>query len=369
VPSSTSNSKERAPSGSWVGIWILALGLFLLLATGMEVALRVDGFVPTIRQTPAFWAFHRRRADSARPGRRVLTLVGQSRMDLDIDLPVLTAELPHREVVQLAIPGMNPIPVLRDLAEDSAFSGDVVVSLLAGHLLGYGGDPGAYVAAAHKPAPNLNGRLNLLASATMESLLVLKDGEVSPRLLLTDLLSGSGFPRPSHIWMSFDRERKADFSKVDVASLRAARIEREKFLYSRWRTTPPSDEAFSAALLELRKIVSRIEGRGGRVAIVRLPTSDGLWEMEEAIFPRTRFWDRIEGEVGCLTIHFRDVPEMASAHLPDTSHLDYRDAPAFTRALLRTLLEAGFFGAEGSPPGLPPQAGGPPRVPGLSASP
>jgi hypothetical protein len=358
VPSSTSNSKERAPSGSWVGIWILALGLFLLLATGLEVALRVDGFVPTIRQTPAFWAFHRRRVDSARPGRRVLTLVGQSRMDLDIDLPVLTAELPHREVVQLAIPGMNPLPVLRDLAEDSAFSGDVVVSLLAGHLLGYGGDPREYVAAAHKPAPNLNGWLNLKASTTMESHLVLLDGEVSPRLLLTDLVSGSGFPQPSHIWMSFDRERKADFSRADVASLRANRIAREKFLYSRWRTTPPSDEAFSAAVLELRELVSRIQDRGGRVALVRLPTSDELWEMEEKIFPRTRFWDRIAREVGCLTIHFRDVPEMASVHLPDTSHLDYRDAPAFTRALLRTLSEAGFFQAVGSSPGVAAQAPG-----------
>jgi hypothetical protein len=239
VPSSTSNSRERTPSGNWKGTWVLALGLFLVLAAGSEVALRIDGFVPTIRQTPAFWAYHRRRVYSERPEVRVLALVGQSRMDLDIDLPVLAAELPHRKVVQLAIPGMNPIPVLRDLAEDPEFSGDVVLSLLAGHLLGYGGDPGDYIAQAHKEAPNLNGRMNLVASATLESFLVIKGGEVSPRFLLTNLLSGRGFPRPSHIRMSFDRERKVDFSMADVPSLRAARIARERELYSRWRTTPP----------------------------------------------------------------------------------------------------------------------------------
>lgn len=343
MPSSTSSSKERAPSGSWKKTWALALGLFLVFAAGIEGSLRIAGFVPTIRQTPAFWAFHRRRVYSAPPGVRVLALVGQSRMDLDIDLAALAADLPQRRVVQLAIPGMNPIPVLRDLAEDPEFSGDVVVSLLAGHLLGYGGNPGEYVAAAHKPPPNLNGRMNLMASATVESVLVLQNGELSPHFLLANLLSGNGFPKPSHIRMSFDRERKADFSRVDIASLRAARIEREKFLYSRWRTTPPSEGDFSTRVLELRELVSRIQDRGGRVAIIRLPTADELWAMEEEIFPRSRFWDRLAREVGCVTLHFQDVPDLASVHLPDTSHLDYRDAPAFTRALERALEEAGFF--------------------------
>jgi hypothetical protein len=42
-------------------------------------------------------------------------------------------------------------------------------------------------------------------------------------------------------------------------------------------------------------------------------------------------------------LHFRDVPAMVRLPLPDTSHLDRRDAPAFTRALLDELGRRGLF--------------------------
>jgi hypothetical protein len=132
---------------------------------------------------------------------------------------------------------------------------------------------------------------------------------------------------------------------------------------------PPSEEVFSARVRELRELVARIQVRGGRVAIIRLPTPE-LWAMEEEVFPRSRFWDRMAREAGCLTLHFRDVPELASVHLPDTSHLDYRDAPAFTRALLEALTKAGFFqGAAGNPTGDIPQSMGAGPAPESTISP
>ena len=48
-------------------------------------------------------------------------------------------------------------------------------------------------------------------------------------------------------------------------------------------------------------------------------------------------WDTIGEHSAVATIHFMDYPELAEFDCPDTSHLDWSDAPTFTRRISRIL--------------------------------
>ena len=98
----------------------------------------------------------------------------------------------------------------------------------------------------------------------------------------------------------------------------------------------------------------RIEARGGQVVFVRMPTSDEHWELDERYYPRAQYWDRLGSITGVATVHFADDPRTSAFSCPDTSHLDYRDAPRFTEGLLEVLVERGVLGSEGMEPAARP---------------
>ncbi|MHC4248019.1 MAG: hypothetical protein ACYS9X_02715 [Planctomycetota bacterium] len=58
---------------------------------------------------------------------------------------------------------------------------------------------------------------------------------------------------------------------------------------------------------------------------------------EEEKFPRARHWDVFAAGIPAPAIHFLDHPALAAFECPEGSHLDYRDATPFTRALARIL--------------------------------
>ena len=90
-------------------------------------------------------------------------------------------------------------------------------------------------------------------------------------------------------------------------------------------------------------IVERLQSRGGRVAFVRIVSTDESYELSERCFPKTECWDRFAAKTGAVAIHFKDVPTLADFRCPDTLHLDYRDAPRFTTALLDELVRRGVL--------------------------
>jgi hypothetical protein len=73
------------------------------------------------------------------------------------------------------------------------------------------------------------------------------------------------------------------------------------------------------------------------VIFVRFPTSGVLWELEEQRYPRKDYWDVFAAESRAATVHFKDYPALARFQCPDGSHLDYRDAVPFTKALAEIL--------------------------------
>ena len=76
---------------------------------------------------------------------------------------------------------------------------------------------------------------------------------------------------------------------------------------------------------------------------MRFNSSGQLWQMEQSRFPRALYWDTMARMTHAATIHFEDVPELARFDCPDDEHMDCRDAPAFTAALVSELGRRGLL--------------------------
>lgn len=79
--------------------------------------------------------------------------------------------------------------------------------------------------------------------------------------------------------------------------------------------------------------VEAIQKRGGTIIFVRFPSNDWYRELEQARWPRERYWNRLIKETGCLGIHFEDHEELKEFNCPEWSHLTQEDAIEFTRRL------------------------------------
>ena len=249
-------------------------------------------------------------------------------MQLDVD-PAVLREILNRPVLQLAIDGSNPLPVLEDLAKDEAFRGDVWVSLRMENLFGQPeGRAQEYAAHFRETRGNWNARWNTVASAAVDSRLALRSGITSLRRLLSGNL-----PRPSYVSMRRDRYKAADHTMLEIEAHRARRIDRTRKHYERWNRRQPALNLFEERLAMLDKLVQKIQQRGGKVSLIRLPVGPALWDISESAFPRAVFWDRLASRSSATVVHYRDEPSLSSYPLPDESHLDFREAPAFSRAL------------------------------------
>ena len=100
----------------------------------------------------------------------------------------------------------------------------------------------------------------------------------------------------------------------------------------------------------------RIEARGGRVVFFREPATEEHLDIDERAFPRELYWDAYARVAPATMIEFRDEPVFAHFPLPDTSHIDGVDVPAFTLALAQVLERRKLVPPLTNPPGqvMPP---------------
>ena len=68
---------------------------------------------------------------------------------------------------------------------------------------------------------------------------------------------------------------------------------------------------------------------------------------EEDWFPRNEYWDRMVAATTAKTLFALDVPTLRDFPLPDDSHVDYRQKPAYTHALIDALIDRGLLQSDG----------------------
>ncbi len=299
----------------------------------MEIFWRAQGHKPTVVDDPELWSVHRSRVEKA--GKEAIVLLGASRIQLDLSLDVLREVFPCREIIQLAVNGKHPIAALRDLANNTKFSGVVLCSITAmGFQRQFREDQEDYVAYYHTVSTP-NTRLNRWVSSAIQNRLVVIDPYLKVERLIESYDKTGRLPQPRYLVTRHDRSRRADYTMTNIKKHYAYRIKRIREIYSQEPPLPPEEWRGNAA--EIRPFVETITRRGGRVVFVRLPSSGEHWEIDERFYPRKEYWDRIADLTGACTIHFRDIEGIEGITCPEGSHLDRRDAPPFTRALAEEL--------------------------------
>ncbi len=289
----------------------------------VEFVFRARGMTPQFQETPRHWAYWRAQANDDPD---VLVLAGSSRFALGIAPEAVERHLPERvEVIQLALPGGSPLPVVRQLAEDEDFVGSVLVEAYPRNLFT---DEQTTVRPVLEYVQFYERRsaieeIEALMRAALQGSFVVARPEFRPTLFLVNLLGKGELPSEGNTRMHFDRWTAADYSKGDHT--------RDDWHIA--ESTISSPEAIEARFAALRRDVDKIRARGGNVVFFRMISSKNVREEERKTLPREEYWDRYSDQLGAPALHFEDFPEMREFVALDGSHLDRRHVEAFDALL------------------------------------
>ena len=314
----------------WTKTWVLAIGLVLVCLGSWEGLWRQKGFVPLLNDDARLWAAARGQVEDNNP--HAVVLVGTSRMQLGIHVEAFR-ESTGIQPIQLSMNAEVPIVVLRHFAQDASFRGLIICDMMADWL---------YVeAVAGKAAEWIDVYTTQTWSAGMEQWLsqliqqafVFRLSDLSPSHVWR-AWQGAYWPQPSYTTLLADRSVQADYTQLErkwrEEPVRKAREASQKG--PNW-----SVEEFRERARKLDAMIAPLYERGGEVVFVRFPTSDVLWQLEDARYPQAKYWDVFAAQTRAQTIHFREYPALSQFDCPDGSHLDYRDTAAFTTALAEVL--------------------------------
>lgn len=356
MPSSTSSSELGLPKLRW-GVILGVSALVLLVGIkALESGLRMKGFRAGALDSESLWLKQRARADAL--GSRALVLVGDSRMQLDIDQDVLRQET-GLEPVQLAIDATPYLGVLRGLAEDPHITGTVLVDFSPAPLLDEASfrQPSQYELDAERSRPaaglptftDMDARLTDWLRGALRSY---ADGGQPLTALTQRLLPPHATPQ--YLVTLPDRSTLADYSLVmpdayyrrvfrnlgistaPLVGVRTAAL--DAWLDHTIAGLQSADDRFFLTHVhEIAALAAKIEARGGRVIFAVFPESGHIKKIDDRVYPRQHFWDPFAAGIGVPALHFEDDPALRRFVCPDGSHLDFRQRAGFTDALVRAL--------------------------------
>jgi hypothetical protein len=324
---------RQVPGGRWALTWLVTGVLFVGGVVGLEMGVRAHGYKPSINEDAYSWALERPRASDR--SHKTVAILGASRILLAFSASAFREQLPDRTFVQLAYQSTAPVGSLRDLALDTDFRGIALVDITEPQFWPTNWHVQDDLISAYHRGWRASGQLaeRWLTTRVQAKLAVLA---VDGLRILGSLVEDGTLPPPPYTTTYPDRTKFADYDLVDAERKRRIRLQRLP-----GSPTPADPEQWLAYALSQELFVTLIESRGGKVVYVRMPTCDQRWATDEARMPKAQFWDRLARLSRATMIHFKDYPSLSRFECPDTSHIDSKDGPAFTRALIDILVERG----------------------------
>ncbi|HQW82178.1 MAG: hypothetical protein IPF83_13530 [Rhodanobacteraceae bacterium] len=303
---------------------------------------RGRGYTPIIVDAPDLWSLQRAKATSAP---NAIVFLGASRTLYAIDRDTVRSRLPQYEPVMLAMDGRYPLATLRDLAADANFRGTVICDI----------DGAGFAAPSlDMQKPEVDFYRHEFSPSRAAHRLMLNHWQLDAVIARSDFSmlrsavrwwSDEGAPFHPYQWLDRRRFGHIDFERGDKESQKrelARNLERfgghlPRIPFAEWW---PQVEAANGW-------VRTIQSRGGDVIFYASPTSGQRRWAEEDWFPRNEYWDRMVAATTAKTLFALDVPTLRDFPLPDDSHVDYRQKPAYTHALIDALIDRGLLQSDG----------------------
>jgi hypothetical protein len=323
---------------AWLVSWIVALVLAVAAAAAFEHWLRAHDYHPTLQDDRDLWSIQLERLHRHEDA---IALLGASRIQYAVD-PALLHDLTGRTAIMLAVNGAYPLAALRALAQDPAFHGLAIVGIDSRGLQRKHWDMQQPWFDHFKHRWSLARRIHRELLTPLQEHLVFIRSPFAWVQIVRRWIAGYGPPINDYVRIRRDRLGLLDYRRTDVDAIRERRIVDLREYY---RDNPPdAPDAWLAALdAEVSPWVRTIQARGGQVVFFREPSAGEHLALDEAHFPRERYWDAYARIAPMSLIDFRDEPAFAAIPLPDTSHIDGIDVPRFTRTLAEALARRGVL--------------------------
>ena len=326
---------------------IIALLLSIISITAWEFFWRSAGVITSLYANEALWAMQRSRVETA-TSTEVL-LMGSSRVLFDIQLNEWEAETGNRPI-QLASVGSSPLPIFHDVVNNTEFNGTILVGVTPG-LFFSTTSPKAqpwqwpqskvdyYKKRTYAQISN-----HILSLPLQENLAFLSDDQGVDGIKLKELIgkinTGNRVVDPMPPFHEFGKiaiDRNTVMKQITVTDTAYANsvIKVWQFFMKGAASGPPPDKAGTMAFF--LKDLKKFEARGGRVILVRCPSSGSLRAGENMGVPRVKFWDDLVNEAKVKSYHFEDYNQLKDLICPEESHLSAKDAKYFTKELVKIM--------------------------------
>ena len=290
-------------------------------------------------------------------GQSSVVIVGDSRILFDTNLRRFE-QLTGIRPLQLAIHGTSARTLLKDVADNKAFHGLLIVGLADTMFFRSKEGYGNYI---HKRQRFLSPakEASLTIGHFLERRLAFIDSNYQLSVVAAQLDPGyrSGVDGPYDDVWKLEEVGEHRATSMWPRILTDARL-RAHARYA-WKgfkkDKPPTEAEINTALSEAATAVATIRARGGDVVFVRPPSDLHLRINEEAAIPKAKGWDALLRVTHSVGVHNDDLPPSVNhLLLPEWSHLSAACAVVFTDAYVRRLAQL--------TPRLPLRADAPPPL-------
>ena len=324
---------------------LFAVVLVILLMGSWEIYLRSQGNKISYDDGKELWAD--KRAMVYELIVKATVFIGSSRNKYDIDIDTWQ-DATNDHVIQLAVEGNSPLPILDDLANDTKFKGKLVVDVTERLFFSTRqnniGEPKENVAyyKERTPAQRCSFKINHI----LESQFVFLDRNY---FALNSFFNNIKIPKRKGISeppfeypmeaarIRFDRQNYMlpGFLTDTVSRNKVKAI--WEFYEKRNKERPAEGDRLDSFFNAIKTSVDKIRARGGIVLFVRTPSSGYYWALDTQNFPRDKYWDKLISYVSCEGIHFKDFEDIAHFECPEWSHLSQPQAIIFTKKIVEIL--------------------------------
>jgi hypothetical protein len=317
-----------------------AVLLTLLILALMELLWRSVGHFPTVHNKPPLWSYRRR--ELIRRGSDGVALLGSSRMLAAFSTDAFRKRFPNCCLEQLAIQASSPFKAFQELASDPDFRGTIICEFLEPAMIPPSSEKYAhqdYLDDFHHGSSWVQD-FDLWVTGTLQERLCCFYPELSLNNQLQNRVDLHRWQETRSVLMRFDRRQLVDYELVDVAQAKESTLHEMKTqLAESLKGGPITPQEWLHRAMAIEGAVKELQARGGRAVFVVLPATGEIWNLEQRLFPKEKYWDRFAATTSALTIHFQDIPTLKGTRCPDDFHLDYRDADEFTNNLIDELIK------------------------------
>jgi hypothetical protein len=315
-----------------------------------ELFWRSKGYYPDLDDDKHLWALNRAKVDKATESDVIL--VGSSRVLFDFQLKEWK-ELTGIQPLQLANAGASPLPIFNDIVEHSDFKGTVIVGVTPPLFFSTTFPKAPPMARAisrtkffhdRTYAQRLNYSLSVPLQNTFAFLCDDEEGwydDINLKALLKTIqmekrTAGPEMP-PFYRFQDIDYDRNVRMKDRVVTDTAFANSIKKVWKFFMFGDMPPPDKEGTIAYFI--KDLKKFQARGGKVILVRLPSSGFFHELETHGFNRKEYWDVLVEQANVPAYHYTDYTELTGFDTPEWSHLSGPDASVFTERFVNILMK------------------------------